>query len=77
MSDKAWRRPDQPRGEAGGEQTTTHRFDDWLKHELRALYGNVASDPLPPDIAELAAELERRLGRPRTGASRQDDADDD
>lgn len=36
-------------------------LDDWLKRELATLYAPDAAEPLPPDMAELAARLEKAL----------------
>lgn len=52
--------------------TNIRRFEDplerWLKQELEKLYAEVLNDPLPPAMAELVRECERRLG--------QEDSDD-
>jgi len=38
-----------------------HPTDSWLKRELQSLYVDLESMPLPASLAELAAELERKL----------------
>lgn len=50
-----------PRTGAAGDRTMRHPLDDWLRRELQALCGDPSADPLPRDIAALAARLEQRL----------------
>ncbi len=53
-------RPDK-KPETGGDPKWPHPFDRWLRRELQGLYGAAPGDPLPDEIADLAAKLEERL----------------
>lgn len=55
-------------------------LDSWLRRELRALYDDTDADSLPAGIAELAAQLEERLGNAEgreSDAAGEPDADRD
>ena len=39
--------------------------DRWLKSQLRKLYDDVASEPLPPDLAALIQKLDEKNGGTR------------
>ncbi|WP_109796397.1 hypothetical protein [Minwuia thermotolerans] len=44
----------------------------WMRTELEALYNDVLEDPLPPQMAELLAQIEKKR---RGGGSGGSDAD--
>lgn len=46
-----------------GEESSFHPFDRWLQSELRVLKGDPEVDTLSPEIVELAAKLQEKLGR--------------
>lgn len=46
-------------------KASMHPLDEWLRRELDSLFVAVRNDPLPPDIAELASQLERALAPPK------------
>lgn len=43
------------------DSASSHPFDNWLRRELKARYVEFENQPLPPDLAELAGQLEARL----------------
>lgn len=55
----------------GGDDPSPHPLDEWLKRELETLFSEEEDEPLPPDMEDLAAKLERALAgsppRKRTG----------
>ena len=64
------RRADTPRARRepeGGEQTDP--FDRWVDRQLRALYGPVADEPVPPRLRELI----ERASEGRDGGAGADD----
>lgn len=52
---------DRPSAGTAGDPKARHPLDDWLRRELQALCGDASGDPLPGDIAALAARLEEKL----------------
>lgn len=59
--------------EDGGE-AAPHPLERWMKRELQALHGDPASEPLPANIAVLAAKLQKKLKR-RDDRGRKPDED--
>lgn len=56
-----------PRFGDGYQDAKIRRLEDpldiWLKQELTKLYADVLEEPLPPALAELLREYEKRLQR--------------
>lgn len=65
----------EPPSETGGDPNWPHPFDRWLRRELQGLYRAAPGDPLPDEIANLAAQLEERLTAPEERAP-EDPAED-
>lgn len=57
-----------PKSDATLEPSASHPLDSWLRRELQGLCTESDDAPLPPGIAELAAQLEERLGKAGGGA---------
>ena len=60
MSDRAIEK-DRPKSADAGDPQEQHPLNDWLRRELQGLYREACGEPLPDDIAELAARLEEKL----------------
>ena len=50
-----------PRRAADADDASSHPLDDWLKRELQTHYAELEHETLPPEMAELAEKLERKL----------------
>lgn len=74
MSDKA---TDERISQSAGDSTdASNPLDAWLKRELQSLYSSSGRNELPPEIAELAARLEEKLGAAEAPEDRGNDQDE-
>ena len=60
-SKKAERRPDAaPRRPRNGRMEPDAAFDLWLERSLKAMYDQVADEPIPDDLLKLIEEDRKR-----------------
>lgn len=69
MSDRTMEKGS-PKSDATLEPSASHPLDSWLRRELQGLCTESDHEPLPPGIAELAAQLEERLEKAGGDATR-------